>query len=236
LRDLARALASSIGEIVGEDVVASGESARIRDLLRGRDEAALARARRTLTEALGAAAADAGRDARIALIGLRGAGKSTLGRMLAEDLRVPFVELDRVVERMAGCDVGEIHSLYGAGAFRRYELRALEDTVAAHARAVIATGGGLVTEPSTYDLLLSRCFTVWLRASPDDHMKRVIAQGDLRPMAGNAEAMDDLKRILAARESDYARADLTFDTSAAPLAQVYMALRDAIGSRLPLAA
>ena len=236
LRDLARALASSIGEIVGEDVVASGESARIRDLLRGRDEAALARARRTLTEALGAAAADAGRDTRIALIGLRGAGKSTLGRMLAEDLRVPFVELDRVVERMAGCDVGEIHSLYGAGAFRRYELRALEDTVAAHARAVIATGGGLVTEPSTYDLLLSRCFTVWLRASPDDHMKRVIAQGDLRPMAGNAEAMDDLKRILAARESDYARADLTFDTSAAPLAQVYMALRDAIGSRLPLAA
>jgi len=236
LRDLARALGSSIGEIVGEDVVASGESARIRDLLRGRDEAALARARRTLTEALGAAAADAGRDARIALIGLRGAGKSTLGRMLAEDLRVPFVELDRVVERMAGCDVGEIHSLYGAGAFRRYELRALEDTVAAHARAVIATGGGLVTEPSTYDLLLSRCFTVWLRASPDDHMKRVIAQGDLRPMAGNAEAMDDLKRILAARESDYARADLTFDTSAAPLAQVYMALRDAIGSRLPLAA
>ena len=236
LRDLARALGSSIAEIVGEDVVASGESARIRDLLRGRDEATLARARKTLSDALGAAAADAGRDARIALIGLRGAGKSTLGRMLAEDLRVPFVELDRVVERLAGCDVGEIHSLYGAGAFRRYELRALEDTVAAHARAVIATGGGLVTEPSTYDLLLSRCFTVWLRASPDDHMKRVIAQGDLRPMAGNAEAMEDLKRILAARESDYARADLTFDTSAAPLAQVYMALRDAIGSRLPLAA
>ena len=236
LRDLARALGSSIGEIVGEDVVASGESARIRDLLRGRDEPTLARARKTLAEALGAAPADSGRDARIALIGLRGAGKSTLGRMLAEDLRVPFVELDRVVERMAGCDVGEIHSLYGAGAFRRYELRALEETIAAHARAVIATGGGLVTEPSTYDLLLSRCFTVWLRASPDDHMKRVIAQGDLRPMAGNAEAMDDLKRILAARESDYARADLTFDTSAAPLAQVYMALRDAIGTRMPLAA
>jgi len=236
LRDLARALGSSIAEIVGEDVVASGESARIRDLLRGRDEATLARARKTLSDALGAAAADAGRDARIALIGLRGAGKSTLGRMLAEDLRVPFVELDRAVERLAGCDVGEIHSLYGAGAFRRYELRALEDTIAAHASAVIATGGGLVTEPATYDLLLSRCFTVWLRASPDDHMKRVIAQGDLRPMAGNAEAMEDLKRILAARESDYARADLTFDTSAAPLAQVYMALRDAIGSRLPLAA
>jgi len=236
LRDLARALGSSIGEIVGEDAAASGEWSRIRELMRGRDEATLARARKALAEALGAAPADAGRDARIALIGLRGAGKSTLGRMLAEDLRVPFVELDRVVERMAGCDVGEIHSLYGAGAFRRYELRALEDTIASHPSAVIATGGGLVTEPSTYDMLLSRCFTVWLRASPDDHMKRVIAQGDLRPMAGNAEAMDDLKRILATRESDYARADLTFDTSAKPLAQVYMALRDAIGTRVPLAA
>ena len=236
LRDLARALGSSIGEIVGEDAAASGEWSRIRELMRGRDEATHARARKALAEALGAAPADAGRDARIALIGLRGAGKSTLGRMLAEDLRVPFVELDRVVERMAGCDVGEIHSLYGAGAFRRYELRALEDTIASHPSAVIATGGGLVTEPSTYDMLLSRCFTVWLRASPDDHMKRVIAQGDLRPMAGNAEAMDDLKRILATRESDYARADLTFDTSAKPLAQVYMALRDAIGTRVPLAA
>ena len=235
LRELARALGSSIGEIAGEDASATGEWARIRDILRGRDEATLARARKALAEALGAAA-NAGRDARIALIGLRGAGKSTLGRMLAEDLGVPFLELDRIVERMAGCDVGEIHSLYGAGAFRRYELRALEDTIATHPRAVIATGGGLVTEPSTYDLLLARCFTVWLRASPDDHMKRVIAQGDLRPMAGNAEAMDDLKRILAAREGDYARADLTFDTSTKPLAQVYLAMRDAIASRMPLAA
>ena len=236
LRDLSRALGATIAELVGEEPAGGGEWTRIRDLLRGRDEATLARARKALADALGAKASDAGREGRIALIGLRGAGKSTLGRMLAEDLRVPFIELDRVVERMAGCDVGEIHSLYGAAAFRRYEVRALEDTVAAHERAVIATGGGLVTEPSTYDLLLARCFTVWLRASPDDHMKRVIAQGDLRPMAGNAEAMEDLKRILAARESDYARADLTFDTSAQPLTQVYLALRDAIGARMPLAA
>lgn len=236
LRDLARALGASIGELVGEEPSGGGEWTRIRDLLRGRDEASLSRARKAIAEALGAKPNDPGREGRIALIGLRGAGKSTLGRMLAEDLRVPFIELDRVVERMAGCDVGEIHSLYGAAAFRRYEIRALEDTVAAHDRAVIATGGGLVTEPSTYDLLLARCFTVWLHATPDDHMKRVIAQGDLRPMAGNAEAMEDLKRILAAREADYARADLTFDTSAQPLTQVYMALRDAIGTRMPLAA
>jgi len=236
LRDLARALGSSIAEIVGEESTASGEWTRIREMLRGRDDATLGRVRKAVAEALGTTPSGDGRDGRIALIGLRGAGKSTLGRMLAEDLRVPFVELDRVVERMAGCDVAEIHSLYGAAAFRRYELRALEDTIAAHDSAVIATGGGLVTEPATYDLLLARCFTVWLRASPDDHMKRVIAQGDLRPMAGNAEAMDDLKRILAARDANYARADLSFDTSAQPLAQVYLALRDAIGARMPLAA
>jgi XRE family aerobic/anaerobic benzoate catabolism transcriptional regulator len=236
LRDLARALGSSIAEIVGEESAGTGERARILELLRGRDETALVRARRALAEALGTSPADARREGRIALTGLRGAGKSTLGRMLAEDLRVPFVELDRVVERTAGCGVAEIHSLYGAAAFRRYELRALEDTIAEHDRAVIATGGGLVTEAATYDLLLARCFTVWLRASPDDHMKRVMAQGDLRPMAGNAEAMADLKRILAAREEQYARADLAFDTSAQPLAEVYLDLRNAIGARLPLAA
>lgn len=182
----------------------------------------------------GGSGSDPARTGRVALIGLRGAGKSTLGRMLADDLAAPFVELDRVVETIAGCGVGEIHSLYGAAAFRRYEVRALEDTVASHPRAVIATGGGLVTEPATFDFLLARCFTVWLRAAPDEHMKRVIAQGDLRPMAGNAEAMEDLKRILAGREAAYARADLTFDTSGKPLAGTYLALRDAVLTRLAL--
>ena len=121
---------------------------------------------------------------------------------------MPFVELDRVIERLAGCDVREIHSLYGMPAYRRYELRALEATVADHPRAVVATGGGIVSEPATFDLLLARCFTVWLRATPEEHMKRVLAQGDLRPMAGNAEAMADLKRILAGREAFYAKADV----------------------------
>lgn len=228
LRDLARALATTIAEIVGEESAAGSEWSRIREILRGRDEAALGRARKALADALGAAPADDGRDGRIALVGLRGAGKSTLGRMLAEDLGVPFIELDRVVERMAGCDVGEIHSLYGAAAFRRYELRALEDTIAAHERAVIATGGGLVTEPATYDFLRSRCFTVWLRASPDDHMKRVIAQGDLRPMAGNREAMDDLRRILATREPLYAQADVTIDSAGRSVDATYSELRSAL--------
>lgn len=198
LRQLAFALRTSIGELVGE----SG------------------------------AAADPARTGRIALIGLRGAGKSTLGRMLADDLGVPFVELDREVERIAGCGVGEIHSLYGPAAFRRYELRALEATVEAHARAVIAAGGGIVTEGTTYDLLRARCYTVWLRAAPDEHMKRVIAQGDLRPMAGHAEAMGDLKRILGSREAGYAKADFTFDTSGRPLAEAYLALREGMLARM----
>jgi len=234
LRQLAAALGATIAELVGEDSLASPEWSTIRELLRGRDEATLSRARRTLSEVLGHPNGDPARTGRVALIGLRGAGKSTLGRMLAEDLRVPFIELDRVIERLAGCDVGEIHSLYGAAAFRRYEMRALEETVAAHPRGVIATGGGLVTEPSTYELLRARCFTVWLRASPDEHMKRVIAQGDLRPMAGNTEAMDDLKRILSGREPAYAKADLTFDTSGRPLAEAYLALREALMPRLAL--
>jgi XRE family aerobic/anaerobic benzoate catabolism transcriptional regulator len=236
LRQLAAALGASISELVGEDSLASPEWSGIRDLLRGRDEATLERARRTLADVLQHPYGHADRNGRIALVGLRGAGKSTLGRMLAEALESPFIELDRVIERLAGCDVGEIHSLYGAAAYRRYEMRALEDTVASHPRAVLATGGGLVTQPATYEMLRARCFTVWLRATPDEHMKRVIAQGDLRPMAGNAEAMEDLKRILAGREAAYAKADLAFDTSGWPLADAYVALRDAVMPRLALSA
>lgn len=233
LRQLAGALACTISELVGEDTMASPEWPAIRSLLRGRSDADLARARQALADALGGPAPNPARNHRVALVGLRGAGKSTLGRMLADDLRVPFVELDRVIEQVAGCHVAEIHSLYGPAAFRRYEMRALEATIAAHAQAVIAAGGGLVSEPATYSLLLAQCLTVWLRATPDEHMKRVIAQGDMRPMAGNAEAMEDLKRILASREAAYAKADITFDTTDKPLAESYLALRALLWPRLP---
>ena len=233
LRQLAHALQCSIAELVGEDTSASPEWSQILVLLRGRDDAALARARRALTDLFGAGPPDPSRTGRVALIGLRGAGKSTLGRMLADDLAAPFVEVDRVIERLAGCAVREIHSLYGMAAYRRYELRALEETIASHPRAVLSTGGGIVSEPVTFDLLLARCFTVWLRAAPEEHMKRVIAQGDLRPMAGNTEAMDDLKRILAGREDAYARADLAFDTSGKSLADAYLELRAALMRRIP---
>jgi len=233
LRQLAQALNCSMAELVGQDGIASPELVLIRQLLRGRDETTLQRARLALADLLGAGHPDPSRSGRIALIGLRGAGKSTLGRMLADDLAVPFVELNRVIERRAGCDVHEIHSLYGSSAYRRYEQRALEETIETFPRAVIATAGGLVSEASTLQMLLSRCYTVWLRASPEEHMKRVIAQGDMRPMAGNAEAMDDLKRILAGREAFYAKADLTFDTGGQPLADAYLAFRTNLLKRIP---
>ena len=232
LRQLARALNCSMAELVGQDGVASPELVLIRQLLRGRDEATLQRARLALADLLGTAYPDPTRAGRIALIGLRGAGKSSLGRMLADDLGIPFVELNRVIEQIVGCDVHEIHSLYGASAYRRYEQRALEETIAAYPRAVLATGGGLVSEASTFELLLAHCYTVWLRASPEEHMQRVVAQGDLRPMAGSPEAMDDLKRILASREAFYAKADLAFDTGGKPLADAYLGLRTGVLQRL----
>ena len=225
LRQLAQALNCSMAELVGQDGVASPELILIRQLLRGRDEATLQRARLALADLLGASRPDPNRSLRIALIGLRGAGKSTLGRMLADDLDAPFVELNRVIERLAGCEVHEIYSLYGSSAYRRYEYRALDETIAEFPKVVIATGGGLVSEAQTFNLLLAHCYTVWLRASPEEHMQRVVAQGDLRPMAGNIEAMGDLKRILTGREAFYAKADLTMDTGNKALTDAYFELR-----------
>ncbi|MCX7178638.1 MAG: helix-turn-helix transcriptional regulator [Proteobacteria bacterium] len=150
---------------------------------------------------------------RVALIGLRGAGKSTLGKRLAKEMGVPFVELVLEVEKDTGMPVSEIFSLYGQTGYRRLEKRTLERVLKQHERAVFSIGGGIVSQADTYDYLLSNCFTVWLKARPEDHMSRVIAQGDLRPMAGNDEAMDDLRHILEAREALYAKADKSIGTS-----------------------
>jgi XRE family aerobic/anaerobic benzoate catabolism transcriptional regulator len=150
---------------------------------------------------------------RIALIGLRGGGKSTLGRMLAEQLGVPFVELDREIERGSGIELSEIFEMFGQPTFRRLELAALEKTLADNPSVVIATGGSLVTEPATFELLLTSCLTVWVRAAPDQHMNRVVEQGDLRPMADNSRAMDELVSILKSREPLYAKADRILDTA-----------------------
>jgi XRE family aerobic/anaerobic benzoate catabolism transcriptional regulator len=172
------------------------------------------------------------RSARIALVGLRGAGKSTLGAKLAQALGVPFVELDREVEKEAGASLAEVFALYGQDAFRRFERRALERVLEENQRAVIATGGGLVTDPSTYELLLERCFCVWLKATPQEHMSRVVAQGDLRPFSGKAQgrsaALDEIRRLLADRERLYARAPLALDTSARTVRQTLQELRKAL--------
>jgi XRE family aerobic/anaerobic benzoate catabolism transcriptional regulator len=161
----------------------------------------------------------------IALLGLRGAGKSTLGEKLAQSLSVPFVELDREVEKEAGAPLGEVFALYGQDAFRRFERRALERVLAAHPQAVIATGGGLVTDPGTYDLLLERCRCVWLRAAPEEHMSRVIAQGDMRPFKGRSTALDEIRKLLADRDRLYGRAGVVVDTSGKTVRQSLADLR-----------
>jgi len=213
LQQVAGALRCSLAELLGDVTTGSPEWLMIRHILEGRSEADLRRARLLLSQAFGSADDGAGRRGRIALIGLRGAGKSTLGQMLADALDLPFVELSREIEKMAGCSIREIYDLYGASAYRRYERRAIDEVIATSPDVVIATPGGIVSDPATFNQLLAHCTTVWLRADAEDHMGRVAAQGDTRPMAASREAMEDLKRILAGRAAFYAKADLTLDTS-----------------------
>ncbi len=149
----------------------------------------------------------------VALIGLRGAGKSHLGSLLAAEFRVPFVRLGQVIEEIAGMNTGELFSLGGQKAYRRTEKQALEQVRQSYPRAVLEVGGSLVSQPETLGLLLESYYTVWVRATPEEHMKRVMAQGDLRPMAGNQQAMEDLQRILDEREPEYRLADYTLDTT-----------------------
>jgi XRE family aerobic/anaerobic benzoate catabolism transcriptional regulator len=216
LLQVTQALNCSLAELMGDVSTSSPEWLLIRELLQHRNEADLRRARLSILETLGAGGGvDAqGRQSRVALIGLRGAGKSTLGRRLAENLGFPFIELSREIEQFAGCGISEIHNLYGANAYRRYERRALEEAIQIYPEVVIATPGGLVADSANFNLLLTHCTTVWLQADASDHMGRVAAQGDMRPMAASTEAMEDLKRILEGRAAFYSKADLAFNTSA----------------------
>jgi len=236
LLQVAGALQCSLGELIGDITTSSPEWLMIRELLGQRDEATLQRVRVAVGEMLGTGGGNANTSSRIALVGLRGAGKSTLGQMLAEDLGFPFVELSREIEKFAGCSVAEIQALYGVNAYRRYERRALEEAIQIHSEAVIATPGGLVSDPATFNQLLAHCTTVWLKADPQDHMKRVQAQGDTRPMAASKEAMEDLKGILAGRAAFYAKAQLQVDTSAQPLELTFMDLRQQVRHLLQLSA
>lgn len=228
LQQVSSALQCSLAELVGDVTTTSPEWLLIRELLEHRSEADLRRARIALGELLGTAAGDPARHRRIALVGLRGAGKSTLGQMLADDLDVPFIELSREIEKIAGCSVREIHDLYGTNAYRRYERRALEEAVQIYSEVVIATPGGIVSDPATFNQLLAHCTTVWLQAAPEEHMGRVAAQGDTRPMAASKEAMDDLRRILSGRAAFYSKADLSVDTTGHGLAESFHLLRDTV--------
>ncbi len=237
LLQVAQALQCSLAELTGDVTTSSPEWLLLRELLENRDEPTLRRVRVAVGEMLGtggSASRGPRRSPRVALIGLRGAGKSTLGAMLAEDLGFAFVELSREIEKFAGCSISEIQALYGQSAYRRYERRALEEAVQIHPEAIIATPGGLVSDPANFNLLLQHCTTVWLKADPADHMKRVLAQGDLRPMAASREAMEDLKSILAGRAAFYSKADFSVDTSAQPLPDTFAALRRIVREALAL--
>jgi XRE family aerobic/anaerobic benzoate catabolism transcriptional regulator len=212
LRRIASAMSVPVSELVDERPERSVENLLLGQLIDRLSPVELKEARDVLLSRFGGPSSETRRD-RIALIGLRGGGKTTLGRMLGEAVAAPFIELDREIEQQSGMGLSAIFEMFGQSTFRRMERAALEAALQAHPRFVLATGGSIVTEPSTFELLLTSCLTVWVRASPNEHMARVIAQGDLRPMADNAGAMDDLVSILTSREPLYAKADLTLDTS-----------------------
>jgi len=228
LRQIASALSLPLAELLAEDSGDAVELTLTTQFLKRLPRQKLAAVRSQLVRDYGSAQDD--RMKRIALIGLRGAGKSTLGAKLAKALGTPFVELDREVEREAGTSLSEIFLLYGQAGYRRYERRCLERVLEKNDRAVIATGGSIVSEPGTHELLLSACFTVWLKAEPEEHMARVIAQGDTRPMAGNDQAMEDLRRILEGRAVLYRQADVTVDTTGKTPEQSLSALRKALAA------
>lgn len=234
LLQVAGALQCSMAELIGDVTTSSPEWLLIRELLEHQDDATLRRVRIAIGQLLGTGGSKPDYSPRIALVGLRGAGKSTLGQMLADSLGFPFVELSREIEKFAGCSVSEIQGLYGMSAYRRYERRALEETVQIYPEAVIATPGGIVSDPATFNQVLTHCTTVWLKATPEDHMERVAAQGDMRPMAASKEAMEDLKGILAGRAAFYSKAELQLDTSSHDLAQTFELLNAMVRRALGL--
>lgn len=226
LAQVAQALDCPLAELLGDETTSSPEWLSIRRLLQGRTPTEIERALRALADVFGGLHNRAGmpRQNRIALIGLRGAGKSTLGQMLAKKCNYEFIELRAEITRLAGCAPVEIQALYGSNAYRRYERQALEETLQNHSHCVIATAGGLVGDTSTFDLLLNNCLTIWLQATPEDHFTRVLAQGDARTLPGNRNGVDDIRLTLESRASFYAKADLTFNTSHKTLTQAFEGL------------
>ena len=224
MRAIAGALELPIIELLPRSNGGSAATARIIDLL-GRLPPSELPALADMIEQRIDRGAVGDRARRIALVGLRGAGKSTLGRMLAERLGVPFIELDRMVEQEYGASVPLLIEMSGLATFRRHERACLDRVISENEAAVVATAGGIVSNPETYALLLRRMHSVWISARPEEHMSRVMEQGDFRPMAKNREAMADLLAILEARRADYARAEATLDTSGESAEQSFAKLR-----------
>jgi XRE family aerobic/anaerobic benzoate catabolism transcriptional regulator len=191
LRRVADAMSVPVADLVDDRPERPLESMLLEQFLGRLSPSEISEARELLIGRFGGPSNAMRRD-RVALVGLRGGGKSTIGTLFAERLGVPFVELDRIIEQKSGMPLGEMIEMFGQETFRRAERAALESVLHDNPRLVLATGGGLVTEPATYELLLTSCVTVWVRADPDQHMQRVLAQGDLRPMADNARAMEAL--------------------------------------------
>ncbi|HZL61121.1 MAG TPA: helix-turn-helix transcriptional regulator [Pseudolabrys sp.] len=210
LRRIARAIGLPVTQLVHDGAEPPLDLVLLTQFLERLPPDMLVEARKLVTEHFSSPSEDR---RRIALIGLRGGGKSTLGRLLAERLDVPFIELDREIERRSGANLSEIFDMFGQETFRRAEREALDDVLRRHPHFVIATSGSIVTEPGTLELLLASCFTIWVRAEPEEHMKRVMAQGDMRPMANNARAMEDLVSILKSREPLYAKAEAVLATT-----------------------
>jgi XRE family transcriptional regulator, aerobic/anaerobic benzoate catabolism transcriptional regulator len=227
LRQIAKALDTPLPALVLDGPEPPVDLVHTTEFLRRLPATELIAARRLVVEHFGGVDLHA-RRARVALIGLRGAGKSTLGATLADRLEVPFLELDRLIEQESGVSLSVVFDLYGQSGFRRLERRVLDQVIEQYPRFVLAAGGSLVSEPATFERLLTMCFTVWLRATPEEHMQRVIAQGDMRPMADNRESMSDLRRILDVREPLYRKADASINTSASSVEDSVAALEQAI--------
>jgi XRE family transcriptional regulator, aerobic/anaerobic benzoate catabolism transcriptional regulator len=228
LRRIAAALDVPLAELFAAERAEPAAKQTIRRVLEGLPANHLDEVSARLLREFGADQAK--RNARIALIGLRGAGKSTLGKLLARELEAPFIELDREIEKDAAMALDEIFSLYGQTGYRRIEKRTLARVLDERDRGVISVGGGVVSEKETYAQLLANCLTIWIKAQPEEHMSRVIAQGDFRAMAENDEAMDDLRRILLAREPDYQKADMCLDTSGESVEQSFVKLKQSLQS------
>ena len=213
LSRVAAALDVAIEDLVRADAPMDADVARVAQLYQGAPTSVQGRVRALLAPENPAAL----RAQRICLIGLRGAGKSTLGALAAEKLKIPFVELNDLIEAEAGMPTGEVMALYGQDGYREIEARVLGEVVATHDKLILAVAGGIVAAPDTYAQVLERFHAIWIRTSPAEHMARVRAQGDLRPMEGNPQAMDQLKTLLQTRGPDYEKALAQVDTSSRPV-------------------